>query len=245
LVLGPALSRKAIPGGKATHDTIAAQQIAVLLRGGMLPQAYVYPAERRATRDWLRRRFHLPRQRAELLTPVQPTTWPYNLPEIGKQLAYTANRDGVAARVPEPAVQKRGDVDRALMAYEAPLRSAVEVPSVQTATPHHAQPRSRLHSVPGLGKILRWVLREERHDRTRFPRLQEVVSSGRRVKGAQESAGTRDGTSGAKSGTTSLKGAFADAAVLCLRNNPAAQQDRARLAPKPGQGHALTVCAHQ
>jgi hypothetical protein len=55
-VLGPALYMKAIHGGKAKHDTIDAQNIAVLLRGGMLPQAYVYPAEMRATRDLLRRR---------------------------------------------------------------------------------------------------------------------------------------------------------------------------------------------
>jgi hypothetical protein len=54
--LGHALSMKAIHGGKATHDTIDAQTIAMLLRGGMLPQAYVYPAAMRATRDWLRRR---------------------------------------------------------------------------------------------------------------------------------------------------------------------------------------------
>ena len=45
-VLGQALSRKAIHGGKAKNDKIDAQKIAVLLRGGMLPQAYVYPAER-------------------------------------------------------------------------------------------------------------------------------------------------------------------------------------------------------
>jgi hypothetical protein len=39
--LGHALSMKAIHGGKAKHDTIDAQKIAVLLRGGMLPPAYV------------------------------------------------------------------------------------------------------------------------------------------------------------------------------------------------------------
>jgi hypothetical protein len=55
-VLGHALYLKAIHGGKAKHDTLDAQNIAVLLRGGMLPQAYVYPAEMRATRDLLRRR---------------------------------------------------------------------------------------------------------------------------------------------------------------------------------------------
>jgi transposase len=49
-VLGPALSMKAIHGGKAKNDKIDAQKIAVLLRGGMLPQASGYPAEMRATR---------------------------------------------------------------------------------------------------------------------------------------------------------------------------------------------------
>ena len=72
-VLGHALYMKAIHGGKAKNDTIDAQKIAVLLRGGMLPQAYVYPAEMRATRDLLRRRLHLTRKRAELLTHVQQT----------------------------------------------------------------------------------------------------------------------------------------------------------------------------
>jgi hypothetical protein len=65
-VLGHARSMQAIHGGKAKNDTIAAHKIAVLLRGGMMPQAYVYPAEMRATRDLLRRRCHLARKRAEL-----------------------------------------------------------------------------------------------------------------------------------------------------------------------------------
>ena len=65
-VLGHALSMQAIHGGKAKNDKIDSQKIAALLRGGMLPQAYVYPAEMRATRDLLRRRTHLMRKRAEL-----------------------------------------------------------------------------------------------------------------------------------------------------------------------------------
>ena len=43
-VLGHALYMKAIHGGKAKNDRIDAHKIAVLLRGGMIPQAYVYPA---------------------------------------------------------------------------------------------------------------------------------------------------------------------------------------------------------
>jgi Transposase len=50
-VLGHAQYMKAIHGGKAKNDRIDAQKIAVLLRGGMLPKAYAYPANMRATRD--------------------------------------------------------------------------------------------------------------------------------------------------------------------------------------------------
>jgi len=49
-VLGHALSRKAMHGGTAKNDQIDAQKLAVLLRGGRLPQASVYPAQMRATR---------------------------------------------------------------------------------------------------------------------------------------------------------------------------------------------------
>jgi len=40
-VLGHALSMKAIPGGKVKNDRLDAHTMAVLLRGGLLPQAYV------------------------------------------------------------------------------------------------------------------------------------------------------------------------------------------------------------
>jgi hypothetical protein len=110
--LGHALYMKAIPGGKAKNDKIAAQQIAVLLRGGMLPQAYAYPAAMRATRDLLRRRRHLMRQRAELLAHLQHTNSQYSLPKIGKKIAHITNRDGVAERFPEPAVQPWPTLER-------------------------------------------------------------------------------------------------------------------------------------
>jgi hypothetical protein len=114
-VLGHALYMKAIHGDKAKNDKIDAHKIAVLLRGGMLPQAYVYPAEMRATRNLLRRRLQLMRKRAELLAHIQNTNSQYNLSEIGKTLAYKANRDSVAERFPDPAVQKSIEVDLTLI----------------------------------------------------------------------------------------------------------------------------------
>jgi transposase len=240
-VLGHALSLKALPGGKAKNDKSDAQKIAVLLRGAMLPQAYVYPAARRATRPRLRRRRPLLRKRAALLTHVQHTTSQYNLPEIGKTIAYKANRTGVAERFPDPAVPQSIEVDLALIDYSDQLLPDLELTIVTTAKQHEAHPLSLLQTVSGIGQILSLVLLYEMHALARFPRGQDFVAYCRWVKGAKESAGQRYGTSGPKIGKAYLKWAFSAAAVLCLRNNPAGQKYLARLEQQPSKGKALTV----
>ena len=243
-VLGHALYMKAIHGGKAKNDKIDAHTIAVLLRGGMLPQAYVYPAEMRATRDLLRRRMHLARKRGALLAHVQNTNSQYNLPAIGKQIAYKANRDGVAERCADPAVQKSIEVDLALITSDDAWLRDVELTIVTTAKHHDAQTLSLLQTVPGIGTILSLVLLDEMHDIARFPRVQDCASSCRLVKCARASAGKRSGTSGSTIGNAHLKWAFAEAAVFFLRENPAAQQLLARLEKKHSKGKALTILAH-
>src|ERR671918_292671 len=110
-VLGHALYMRAIHGGKAKNDRIDAHKIAGLLRGGMFPQAYVYPQAMRATRDLMRRRNYLMRKRSELLAHIHNTNSQYNLPEIGKRLANKSNRDDVADHFPDPAVHKTIEVD--------------------------------------------------------------------------------------------------------------------------------------
>jgi len=115
-VLGHALSRQAIHGGKAKNDRIDARKIAVFLRGGMIPQASVSPAAMRATRALLRRRLPLTRTRAALLTPIPPTNRQDTLPEMGKTSASKANRAGVAERFPDPAVHTSVEGDLALLA---------------------------------------------------------------------------------------------------------------------------------
>jgi transposase len=91
-VLGHALYMKAIHGGKTKTDPIDAHKIAILVRGGMLPQAYVYPKGMRETRDLLTRRTFLVRKRAEALAHLVNTNSQYNLPPLTKKLAYARNR---------------------------------------------------------------------------------------------------------------------------------------------------------
>src|SRR5919106_921687 len=162
-VLGHALYMKAIHGGKAKNDKIDSQKIAVLLRGGMLPKASVYPAAMRATRDLLRRRTHLMHKRSELLSHVQNTNSQYNLPEIGKNIAYQANREGVAARFHDPAVHKTIEVDLALITDDDARLRDLELSLVKTAKQPAAHTLYVLQTVPGMGTMLSLVLLDEIH----------------------------------------------------------------------------------
>lgn len=175
-MLGHALSMQAMPGGKAKNDKIDSQKIAALLRGGMLPQASVSPAEMRATRDLLRRRTHLMRKRAELLAHVHNTHSQYTLPEIGKKIAYKANREGVADRFADPAVQKSIAVDLAFITYYDQLLGDLELAISKAAKHHDANPLYVLQTVPGIGKLLSLVLLYAIHAIGRFPRVQDCVS---------------------------------------------------------------------
>jgi transposase len=244
-VLGHALAMKAIHGGKAKNDKIDSHKIAVLLRGGMLPQAYVYPAAMRSTRDLIRRRLHLVRKRGQLLAHIQNTRAQYNLPAFGRKLAYKANRVGVVEHFADPSVQKSIEVDLALIDQYDALVTDLELTIVREAKRHDADAFHRLRSVPGIGKVLALTILYEIHDITRFDRVQEFASYARLIKCTKESGGKKLGTSGAKMGNVHLKWAFSEAAVTFLRHNSAGKKLLARLEKTHGKGKALSILAHK
>ena len=244
-VLGHALAMKAIHGGKAKNDKIDSHKIAVLLRGGMLPQAYVYPAAMRATRDLLRRRLHFVRKRGQLLAHIQNTIHQYNLDPFGKRIAYPANREGLLEHFPDPAVRKSVEVDLALVERLDALITDLELVIVRDARRHDADAFHRLRSVPGIGKVLALTILYEIHDVTRFERVQQFASYARLVKCAKESAGKKHGTSGAKMGNVHLKWAFSEAAVLFVRHAAEGKKLLATLEKRFGKGKALSILAHK
>ena len=244
-VLGHALYMKAIHGGKAKNDKIDANKIAVLLRGGMLPQAYVYPPEMRSTRDLLRRRNHLVQKRAELLAHIQNTNSQYNLPAFGKKIARKYNREGLAEFFEDPCVRRSMELDMALIdVYDREL-TALELEIVSAAKAHDANTFYRLRSVPGIGKILALVILYEIQDIHRFDGVGNFLSYARLVKCAKESAGKRYGTSGSKIGNVHLRWAFGEAACLFLRNNAQGQRYHQRLVAKHGKAKALSILAQK
>ncbi|MDH3468588.1 MAG: IS110 family transposase [Gammaproteobacteria bacterium] len=242
-VLGHALYMKAIHGGKAKNDRIDARKIALLLRGGMLPQAYVYPKAMRATRDLLRRRNHLMRKRADLLAHIQNTASQYNLPPLGQRVDRKGERAAIPAHFPDPVVRRSVELDLALIAHYDTLLKTLEQELALMAKTHDAFAYHLLRSVPGVGRILTLVLLYEIDDIHRFPRVQEFLSYARLVKAQKSSAGKVYGHSGKKIGNAHLKWAFSEAAVLFLRRNPEGQRYVQRLAKKHGKGKALSILA--
>jgi len=244
-VLGHALYMKAIHGGKAKNDKIDAHKIAVLLRGGMLPMAYVYPAVMRSTRDLLRRRMHLMRKRSELLTHIQNTNSQYCLPQFGKKIAYKRNRHDLPEHFTDSSVRRSIEMDLSLIDHYDKLLAEVELYITQNAKVHDVNAFNRLRSVHGIGKILALVMLYEIHDIKRFPTVQDFVSYARLVKCSRESAGKRHGSSGAKIGNVHLKWAFSEASVLFLRANPKGQRFLDKLSSKHGKAKALSILAHK
>jgi transposase len=199
----------------------------------------------RATRDLLRRRTRLVRKRAELLAHIQNTNSQYNLPQFCKKIDRRCNRPGVVERFTDPMIQASIQTDLALIDFLDKQIGHLERLISAQAKGHNARAFYLLQSVPGIGEILALVILYEIHDITRFQRVQEFVSYCRLVKCAQQSAGKNYGFSGNKIGNAHLKWAFAEAAVLFLRHNPAGQKLLAQLEQKHGKGKALTILAHK
>jgi transposase len=244
-VLGHALYMKAIHGAKAKNDRIDSRKIAGLLRAGLIPQAYVYPRQMRATRDLFRRRNYLMRRRADLLAHIQNTNGQYNLPPFGKKIAYRSHRTGVAEQFSDPDVSMSVSADLELIDHYDQLMKRLELFILKNARHHDPRALYLPRTVPGIGVILSLAILYEVHDISRFPTVGDFASYSRLVACAKESAGKHYGTSGRKIGNMHLKWAFSEAAVLFLRGNPQGMKYRKRLEARYGKAKSLSILAHR
>jgi transposase len=242
-VLGHALYMRLIHGGKGKNDRIDAGKIARLLRCGGFPLAYAYPKGMRETRDLLRRRTFLVRQRSGLLTHVQIVNSQYNLPALGKELRWQSNRAGVAERFPEPSVRQNVEMDLRLIEHLSQLIAELERYLCRTVQVEDRQTYELLQTIPGVGRILALVLLYEMHDWQRFASVGQFLSYGRLVRCAHESDGKKVGSGNSKIGNAHLKWAFAEAACLMLRVNERGRRWKQRYQQKRGPSRAMSVLA--
>ena len=241
-VLGHALFMKAIHAAKHKNDKIDAEKIARLLRGGTLPMAYVYPEPMRATRDLLRRRTYLVRQRAERSAHIHMTCDQYNLPPLGKRLDKKRNRYDVEAHFPEGPVRMSVTTDLNMIdAFDIQIND-LENYLKETVRIDDKRTFYLLQSIEGIGDILAMTMIYEIQDIQRFPTVQDFISYCRLAPAQHISAGKKKGAGGRKMGNAHLKWAFSQAASIMIRN----QQIKDRLEKdiqrygKPGAMRRLT-----
>ena len=153
-VLGHALYMRAIHGAKAKNDRIDSHKTAALLRGGLMPQAYVYPAEMRATRDLMRRRLYFVRERAALLAHIQMTHHQYNLATPGKCISYRSNREGIGEVFEDASVRESMAADLALIDQYEKVVGELELAVLKCGRVHDPNAFRLLTTIPGIGRVL-------------------------------------------------------------------------------------------
>ena len=244
-VLGHALYMKAIHGSKTKNDKIDSHKIAVLLRGGMIPMAYVYPAEMRSTRDLLRRRMHFMYKRSELLAHIQNTRSQYNLPEFNKCISRKRNRTGISEHFEDNSVRKSIELNLTLLKQYDNLLNEVELFLVRHTKENRPNDLYLLRTIPGVGKILSLVILYEIQDISRFQRVQNFSSYARLIKPKKESAGKVKGASNRKMGNAYLKWAFSEATLLLIREKQEIKDLHLKLKNKHGKARALAIISHK
>lgn len=246
-VLGHAYYMRAVHGAKVKNDKADSEKIAMLLRSGMFPQAYVYPAGMRATRDLMRRRLFTVRKRAELLRHLTMTHQQYNATVPRKSFGYKTNRDGIEDTFVDLAVKRMIQSDSTMInAYTEEVVQLEHFIKQQAVKQHHnGLAISLLQTISGIGNILSLTMLYEIHDIKRFPTVQKFCSYARLVRPERSSDGKTTDGKNKKIGNQHLKWAFSEAAVLMIRNDEQAKKLYERLQRQNPKAKAIAIIAHR
>lgn len=245
-VLGHALYMKAIHGAKTKNDKIDSYKIAKLLKGGNMPIAYAYPETMRATRDLLRRRTYMVRQRGLLLAHIQNTNTQYNLPSFeNKKISRKFNHEAVAEHFEEPSVNLAIQADLTMIDAFNKLIKPLEWQIEKLACQHDPNNLYLLKTIPGVGQILALTILYEVHDIKRFKTVQRFCSYARLIRPEKESDGKRAGKSNKKIGNAHLKWAIRTAAMISIRESDQTKKFVGRLERKYNKGKALGIYTHK
>jgi transposase len=212
---------RAIHGVKNKHDRVDSQKLAHLLRANLIPQAYVYPADKRPLRALLRQRTYFVWHRADLLARVQSVQLAHNR-TLHKQTR--PNRDPweklLLADEPDPVRQLTLQNELAMIRHYDHQITQIETQLNRHTKRIAARDYAQLHTVPGIGEHLAALILYEIGDLARFPAVKNFLSYCRLVKGTVASAGKIKGLRGAKLGNPYLRWAFGEVAVIAKRTDP-------------------------
>lgn len=227
-------------GLKHTEDRYDAFHLAHLLRLGILPTGYIYPKERRAVRDLMRRRAGLVHAAARQLVSAQSQIWRDTGVRVSsnelRRADFEPPLEAPLARLPATA---------ALRVYHA-LREEIEALEAAALSAVRLEREFEvLTTIRGVGPILALTIMLETGDIRRFPSVGDYASYCRLVGSEKLSNGKRKGTGNRKCGNKYLSWAYSEAAHFAVRWEPRARRFLQRKQAKTNGIVAIRALAHK
>jgi transposase len=205
-------------GLKHGDDKSDARWLAQMLRLGILPEAYIYPAELRPVRDLLRKRSFMVGQRTANILSVQ------NL------LTRNTGRPPLSAaaikKLTPELTAEMGLPEEVVLAVNSSVAlvhcASDEIAVLETAARKRVyltDEFKNLTTVDGIGIVLGLTIMLETGSIHRFRSVGNYASYARCVGGARMSNGKKKGTVNTKNGNAYLSWAFSESAQHAIRHN--------------------------
>jgi transposase len=241
--LAHAAAMKRYEGLKHSGDDTDAAQLAHLLRLGILPTGYIYPAAERGLRDLGRRRLQLVRHRTMHVLAVENV----QARETGARM--TGDK---VKRLSARCVELFGlpeDVTLGMQASVAVIRTLnEEIAKLEKHLAARLRPRPEhalLGTAPGIGRILGPIILLETGSIERFAAVGNYASYARCVDSVRLSNNKKKGEGNVRNGNKYLAWAFIEAANMARRWCPEARRFHERKRAKTNAIVATKALAHK
>jgi transposase len=234
---------KRYDGLKRSGDDTDALQLAHLLRLGILPTGYIYPAAERALRDLGRRRLQLVRHRTMHVLAVENV----QARETGARM--TADK---VKRLSAEGVELLGlpeDVTLGMQANVAVIDTLnAEIAKLERRLLWSLKPRPEyelLNTAPGIGRVLAPIILLETGSVERFAGVGNYASYARCVDSVRTSNDKKKGEGNRRNGNKYLAWAFIEAANMARRWCPEARRFHDRKRSRTNAIVATKALAHK
>jgi len=234
---------KRYEGLKRSDDDSDALQLAHLLRLGILPTGYIYPAAERALRDLGRRRLQLVRHRTMHVLAVENV----QARETGARM--TGDRVKRLSAQQVDALGFGEDVTLGMQANVAVIRTLnAEIAKLERRLLQRLKPRPEyalLSTAPGIGRVLGPIILLETGSTERFAAVGNYASYARCVDSVRLSNHKKKGEGNVRNGNKYLAWAFIEAANMARRWCPEAKRFHDRKRARTNAVVATKALAHK
>jgi transposase len=218
VVLAHTLGLHMITAAKVKTDRRDAFALAKLLLAGMIPTAYIYPAETRPVRDLLRRRARLVQTRAGEYGSLRRLLLRQGILSRQQQEIKQAQETDLEKWFTHPLVRMhaRQELER-IGLYSQQLKE-LETTILERAKDEWAF--KQLQQLPGIGPIIALTIFYEMGELGRFATVRDFSSYCRVVPGVAQSGQSTKRGRASKQGNPYLKWALSQAAVHAVQSYP-------------------------